>query len=325
MRDFRQSDIFTAMNNGNAIMTQLAIAVRSIDAKYILNDKLKEPIENMNKAYRDTLTTKVIEAIRSNRLILISMPIDRQFPSSVPYFKVKKHGQDVVIVDLTKFAVTQRSDTGAVESVKIDIGKLYGMATPAYIALEVLNEHTAIPSGIMKDMAYIWAKLFNRILTSQKIFIGSKERYEAFMYYAAKFFLIYYMQAPLPVVDNISSSIINGIESQYLVTIENRLKHKKIDLYHDWTTFAKTMFSDEITNIKSAATAGMTVEQFLRLYATYMGRDAIIALWSADYFFWVIFNAFNHTWIVNDRAFQSIVDEEPKVMSSMLRGIYKEI
>ena len=97
-------------------------------------------------------------------------------------------------------------------------------------------------------------------------------------------------------------------------------------MYQDWSTFAHTMFSNEITNIRAITNVEMNAEQFLRLYSNSMGRDgAYLALWSADYFFYCLFVTYNKAWILSDRSWQTITDENPKIMPRIISGLYKEI
>ena len=326
MRVFSASDIFIKMNAGNGIISQLQNAVKSIDNKCILNNRLDDALDLMNKGYKDSLTTKVIEAVKKYRIIVVSLPIDKRFPAHIPYLRMKRNGKDCVVVDVSKYAVTDRADDGTISAVKIDMTKLYALLVPSYMALEVLNEYTTISSETIKWMALLWAKMFNKILMSQKIFVGSPERYEAFMYFAMRFFMIYYVGAPLPVVDNISGEFIKNSKSRYILTIENNLRHKNIDLYKDWNTFSGTMFSNEITNIRAVTNVDMNVDQYLRLFSSYMGRDgAYLALWSVDYFFYCIFVTWNHTWILSDRAWQTVVDDDPKILPRILRSCMREI
>lgn len=326
MRKFTDSDIFQKMNTGNGITNQLQIALRAVDEKTIINKYLEDALNTMNKVYRDSLTTQVIEAVHSGRILIVALPIDKVFPASMPYLKTKYNGKDHVVVDLSRYCTITRDDSNNIEGIKIDIGKLYAVLVPAFMALEVLNENTVISSETAKYLALLWAKMFNKILMSQKIFVGTSERYEAFMYFAMRFFLIYYMQIPLPIVDNLSNQYINGAKSKYIMTIESNLKHKNINLYADWNTFAYTMFSDEITNIRAVTNVNMNVDQYLRLFHTYMGRDgAFLSLWSADYAFYCFFVTWMHVWILNDRSFADIVDDDPKMLPKILRGLCKEI
>ena len=326
MRKYSESDIFVRMNLGNGIQKQLLEAVRNLGDKVIINNRMKETLDAMNKAYRESITTKVTEAVRNGSIIVIVAPVDKRFPAHIPYLRGKLNGKDRVIVDMSSYAVVKRDDRNNIEELKLDVPKLYNLLVPAYIALEVLNENTVVSTETIKELANLWAKLFNKVLMSQRIFVGNKERYQAFMYFAARFFMIYYMQTPMAIVDNISNQIVGGVKNKYILIVEDNLRQKNIDLYKDWSTFAYTMFSNEITNIQAVTNVDMNVDSYLRLYSNYMGRDgAYLALWSADYFFYCLFVTYNHAWILNDRSWADIVEADPKALPKIMRGLYNEL
>lgn len=326
MRSYTNSDIFIKMNSGNAIYNQLSAAVKSIDDTCVLNTKITDSLDNMHRAYKETLTLKVIDSVKNFEIIIVSMPIDKRFPANIPFIKTKRHGKDCVIVDMSKYSTVTRNENGGIIDAKCDIPKLYNILIPAYIALYVLNNETVISTETTKWMAYLWARLFNRVLRSQRVFVGNDERYEAFMYFAMRFFMIYYLETPIAIVDKISGEFIKNVKSKYILMVESNLNQKQINLYQDWTTFAYTMFSNEITNIRSITNVEMNAEQYLRLFSSYMGRDgSYLALWSADYFLYCLFVTFNKAYILNDRAWDDVVNDNAKIMPRILSGLYKEI
>ena len=326
MRHYSNSDIFIKMNTGNAIYNQISNAVKSIDDSCVLNTKISESLDNLQRAYKETLTLKAVDAVKNFEIILVAMPIDKRFPANIPYIKTKRNGKDCVIVDMSKYTAVKRNDNGGILEAKCDVPKLYNILIPAYIALYVLNNQTVISTETTKWMSYLWATLFNRVLKSQKIFVGNPERYEAFMYFAMRFFMIYYLETPMVIVDKISGEFIKNVKSKYILMIESNLNQKNINLYQDWATFAHTMFSNEITNIRAITNVEMNAEQYLRLYSSYMGRDgAYLALWSADYFFYCLFVTYYKAYILNDRAWDTVVNDNPKIMPRILSGLYKEI
>lgn len=326
MRKYTDSDIFIKMNSGNSIYNQLALAVKSIDEKSIINNKLSDTIDSMQRAYKDGIVILAAQAIKKYDVILVSLPIDKKFPANMPYVKTKRKGKDCVIVDLSKYASIQRDASGNIISATCDPNKLYNLVIPAFIALKVLNSDTVISTETTKWLSYLWAKLFNKILMGQKIYVGNPERYEAFMYFAMRFFMIYYLGTNLAIVDKVSSEVLKGPKSKYILMIESNVRQKGIDLYKDWTTFAHTMFSNEVTNIRAITNVEMNAEQYLRLYSMSMGKDgAYLALWSADYFFYCLFVTYNRAYILNDRAWESIVNDNPKIIPKILNGLYAEI
>lgn len=326
MRSYNQSDIFTQMNAGNNIINQLGISLKAMNENTVVNKRMLDSLNAMYRAYKDGVTLKVIDAVKSYDIFITILPIDKRLPANMPYAKIKRNGKTSVLVDISKYANVIRTDTGDIESIDMDIPKLYNLLIPAFIALNVLNDKTVVSLETTKWMSYLWAKMFNRILMTQKIFVSNQERYEAFMYFAMRFFMIYYMQTNLAIVDRISNEFIKNAKSQYILMIENNLKQKNIDLYADWNTFAYNMFSNEMTNIKTGTNIDMNIEQYIRLFCNFLGRDgAYLALWSADYFFYCIFATYNHAWLLNDRAWSAIVEDNPKAMPRIINGLYREL
>ena len=326
MRSFKECDIYERMNKGNTISKRLIISMQSVNSKYILNNKMDDILSTLAKTYKDTVTIKAIEAIKQNRIFIVALPLDKVFPANIPFVRVKRNGSAVVIVDITPYATLEKvGDSDTIASVKIDIVKLYSILIPAFIALEVINEETSMSSDVMKDLSYLWAKMFNQILMSQRVFVGNRERYQAYMYYAIRFFLSYYIQAPAPIVEKISRGYIGDVDSSYILMIEDAIKRKQVDIYSSWEAFASTMFSNEITNIRAATNIEMNIEQYIRVFTTNLGKGSYLALWSADYAFYCFFCTWEQSYILSNRAFSPIVDADPKLMPRLLRSLYQEI
>jgi hypothetical protein len=326
MRLYNNSDIFIKMNSGNAIYNQLTTAVRSTNDTCVLNGKISSSLDNLQRAYRETLTLKAIDAVKSFEIILVAMPIDKRFPANIPYIRTKRNGKDCVIIDFSKYCTIKRNESGGIIEASCDIPKLYNILIPAYIALNVLNGQHVISTETTKWMSYLWAVMFNKVLKSQKVFVGNPERYEAFMYFAMRFFMIYYLETPMAIVEKVSGEFIKNVKSKYILMIESNLNQKQINLYQDWSTFAYTMFSNEITNIRAITNVDMSTEQYLRTFSGNMGRDgAYLALWSADYFLYCLFVTSNKAYILNDRAWDDIFNENKNAMPRILSGLYKEI
>lgn len=326
MREFTKSDIFEKMNYNNTIYNGLQNAVKHIDNTNIANPQLGPLIDKLHRIYKESIIMDISKAINDYSLIVITMPMEFRFPASIPYLKTKRSGKECVIVDLSKYAQVRKDDNGKIIEFTCDLTKLYNYLVPAFLALKVLNGETVLSTETTKWLSYMWAKLFNRILTSQRIFVGSEERYEAFMYFAMKFFMRYYLETNPNIEENIAKEFIKGNKSKYIYMVEENMNQKGLDLYQDWTAFATSMFSNEITNIKSASSVDMNVDQYIRLYSNYMGRDgAYLALWSADYFFYCLFVSYNRAYILNDRAWDTILSENLKVMPRLINGLVKEI
>jgi hypothetical protein len=315
------------MNSGGSIYNQIVNAVRSVADNTIVNKKMAQTLSGMTHAYKDTITARILTALNNYEMILVVLPIDRRFPANIPFIRTKRQGKDCVIVDISKYAtVTRDEGTGDITVATCDVTKLYNLTVPAYLALKVLNKETVLSSETIKWLSLMWARMFNKVLMAQKIFVGNTERYEAFYYFAMRFFMIYYLQIPLPLVDRISLSYINNVKSKYILQVEERLRTKDIELYKDWNTFASLMFSNEVTNIRMETGAELNAEYYIKLFASSMGRDgAYMALWSVDYFFYCLFVSYNKAFILNDRNWEDIVLKDAKAMPKLITSLFQEL
>lgn len=326
MLSYLDSEIFQLMNRNNVITDKLKECGRAIGEKTIINTKI-ETMDAFLRTYRDSIVALIKRDIDKRHIILICPEIDKRFPAYIPYIKTKIMGKDTLVVDMSRFARVTKDESGNITSVNIDIDKLYSILVPGYIYLHLLYDGVALPSEAIKLMSMMWAKMFNKVLISKKIFVGNNERYEAFMYFAMRFFMKYYLQCPDAVVDNISLNYV-GTKSKYIMYIENNLSMKGVNLYRNWTTFASTMFSNEITNLAAFTQNGANMDEklYLQLFDSSLGKDgAFIALWSAPYFLYCIFSTFNQSYCLNDRAWQDVVLADKKMVPNLMNALVKEL
>lgn len=325
MRSYLNSEIFQLMNRNNAITNKLKECGQAISEKYIVNKKI-ETMDSFIRTYKESVISLIKNDIDKRNIILLYPEIDKRFPAYMPFIKTKLMGKDVLVVDLSRYGSVTKNDNGEIEKVNIHHDKLYSILVPGYIYLHLMSDNVALPSEAIRLMSIMWAKMFNKVLISRKIFVGNKERYEAFMYFAMRFFMKYYLECPDPVVDNISLAYV-GTKSKYIMFIENNLDLKQINLYSNWTTFASTMFSNEITNL-SMVSQGATMDEklYLQIFDSSLGRDgAFIALWSAPYFLYCLFSTYNQSYCLNDRAWQDIVLSDKKMIPNLMSALIKEI
>lgn len=326
MRTYKESDIFIRMDKNSVITTQIRKCVLSISNENIMNNMLEHQYSALRTAYKQTIVMQVIEAIKTGGILLIHMPVDKRLPAFMPYVKVKRNGRDTVIVDISKYVTVGRTPDGKIGEARVDIVKLYNLVVPAYLALYAFVPGTVFSTETTKHMAYMWGKTFTKILVSQRMFVGSKDAFECFMYFAMKFFMTYYLDTPGSVIDKICLDYIGGTKSNYILAVEDKMKVKDIPVFSDWVTFVTTMFSNDITNIKGGAAVEMSIEYYLSLFGSYMGREgSYLAFWSADYFLYCLFVTFNKAYILNDRAWQNIVLEDSRTMTKLLVGLFKEV
>ncbi len=327
MLKYNDSEIYQMMNRGGVITDKMKEVGSAINEKIIVNTKI-DTLDGFRRTYRETITNLISESIRTREILIVCPDIDKRFPANIPFLKTKINGKTVVVVDFSKYATVDKIDTGEIAKVSIDVDKLYNILVPAYLYLKLFYDTVSLPSESIKLFAIMWAKMFNKVLISRKIFVGNAEKYEAFMYFAMRFFMTYYLQTPDPVTDSISMGYIGGVKSKYIEFVEYNLASKGINLYANWSTFASAMFNNDVTNIASFNTSGIVMDAkfYLQLFDSYMGKDGgYLALWSVPYFFYTLFVTYNRGYILNDRNWEDVVLKDKQNMPKLLNSLYKEL
>lgn len=326
MRDFRESQIYQLMNRNGILDNQLREAGKAINGATIINNRL-ESLEPLRKIYRETVVLQALKAVEKNQILLVVLPEDKRFPAHIPFMKTKS-AKPIEVIDLSKYAKANKDEDGKIISYTMDVDKLYVLLVSAYLDLVLFSESTALSSESIKRLSIMWAKMFNKILQAKKIFVGNKERQDAFMYFAMKFCMKYYIQCPDPVIDSVCEQFIGPNKSRYILFVEENLAKKDIDLYQDWTTFARTMFDNEVTNLASFNPngGGMDIRLYLQSFEMYMGKDgAYMALWSIPYFVFCCFSTNRKAGILNDRAWADVVLDDARMIPKLMDSFYKEL
>lgn len=326
MRSFKDSDIFQLMDRGGAIANQLKVSGQAVNNNTIVNGKL-ETLDAFKKTYHETITNLICTDLAAGNILLVVLPMDKRFPAHIPFLKTTG-GKAREIVDVSQYAKVDRDEDGNILKVNVPIDKLYAILVPAYLDLHLFYDTVALPSESIRWLSALWAKMFNKVLSAKKIFINNSERYEAFMYFAMRFCMKYYIQCPDPVIDSITDAYIGGQKSKYIQFVEGNLARRGIDLYRDWSTFAKTMFDNDVTNLSAFNTSGTVMDErlYLQSFDMYMGKDgAFVSLWSIPYFVYCLFATYNRADIFNDRAWQDVVLDERQAIPKMMNSFYKEL
>ena len=326
MLQYRDSDVYKLMNRGDAIRAKEIEAGRAISGSVILNGKI-ETMEGFRRTYRESIAVIIANMIAKNEILLVAPNIDKRFPAQIPYMKTKMGGKPIVVVDFGKYAQLTRDDNGNIVSAKIDVDKMYSILVPAVIDLKLFTPTTVLPSETIKLLSIMWATMFNKVLMAKKAFVGDSERYEAFMYFAMRFFMTYYLEIPQPLIDKISLDYCKGAKSKYIDFVEANLDLKSININSGFIPFIQTMFNNEVTNLQAHNTAGLSMDPrgYLQTFDSYMGSGSHLALWSMPLFLYCVFVTYNQCWILSDRAWASVVLDDKKMVPKLMDSLYKEL
>ena len=333
MRHYTDSDFYKSVNAGNSFQNKLAQTLRSISPRIILNDKIDSDLDQLKKVYKESIIIKVINAIKKNELIIICPTPENRFQSFCPFVKAKVKGKECVIIDVSAYTSVKLGEDNEIEGYSVDIDKLYALTVPAYISLKLYGPGVVLPSEATKYLSYIFARMFCNTLQTNALGVlqNHAERYEAFMYFAMRFFMIYYLECPMGIVDSISNGFLSAGKSEYINFIESRVADMGINLYENFGCFCRNLFNNEITNIKGMAQKVNDVNQstFLTIFKNQYSINAIMSLCSVDYFTYAIFAAYSKVNIMNDRGFDVVLvgrrNEYKRDVPRLFDALYKEV
>jgi hypothetical protein len=330
MRSVIDSDVYQkALNKNNSVNSKIAALVMGKSHSVILNGELESDFDTMIKVFKSPVTIEIVNAIHNNQMDLFTTDLASKFPSCMPFVKYSKGGEAKVAVDLSAYATEKKdSDSGKIEY-KIDAKKLYVLCLPAYLTLKLFDKNTVLPPVTISKTALMWAKMFNKILNRTIGLTLNKERYEAYMYFAMKFYMIYILNCPQAVVDSVTKAYLKNDKGYLINFMEDRINTKKIDFYGSFETFCHTLFDNEISNIKGVRVNNLSEEMNYKFYMqkfieTYRFQS-LLSLSSFPYFLFVLIASYNYSDIVSDRAFEDIVLEDSKDLPSVLASLYKEL
>lgn len=218
MRLIQNSDIYAdILNKGNNVSDKIFKVLSGQSGAIVLNDKLKKELDTIQRVYKEQVVIAFIKAIKDNNIILAKIPVENKFPTCLPFVKYKKADGPKLLINLTDYLTERKDPDSGIITYEIDIKRLYVLCLSGYIYFKFLDESVALSPDIIKNSALIWARMFNKVLIKTIGINTNKERYEAFMYFAMRFFMKYFLDSPDIVVDNISNAYLKNGDRKSVV------------------------------------------------------------------------------------------------------------
>lgn len=336
MRQYKDSDSYGYFNRGNGIDEKLRKCLSKVNNDTILNSKIDRCFTTILRAYRESIVQKAVEATRKGRILFVRLPKpsrtdkeDYRFPQIIPFIKVKRAGNECVIVDISRYS-TEETAGETVVGYNVDIPKLYVFLISAYVSLELCGQNSTLPMEAAKAASHLFARYFIQVLIRMGLLTGNKERTEAFYYFAIKFYLFYYINAPEAMVNSIAINAIGGRKSELISFMEDKIASGIANGYSPWdslSNFNKMLYDNEVTGIRTqkARINDINESSYMTKFISMYSKNALVMLWSFDYFFFVLLSAYRKTNIVFDRAFEDVFKENAREMPKLMDSIYKEL
>lgn len=334
MLNITESDIFR-MENGTNIFTNKVGAVLQRAAAnpngnedvIILNGRITESINNLKKMHNEPVIIRAINDIQSGRMILVDLSAKYSLPACLPFIRYKGNTETKILVNLTQYLERTKTKTGEV-LYRISVPKLYCLVLCAYLTLNVFNERYILPGKALSSAAYMWASMFNKILSRTVALSTNKERYDSFMYFAMKFFCIYIAQVPDQVAEDVANGyLIKKGRKDFDMVKEMKLRMENFNYkpYKDFESFCYALFDERVTNLRGIVADSVAKEInesfYLKRFINQYSFTALFSLAAFPYFLFTVLNASAKTRIVNDMAFQDFIDDKDYNVIQLLNAL----
>lgn len=282
----------------------------------ILNEALEETtLTRFGTNFKDPIALKALLAVRNGELVLFTAKPEYNLPECIPFFRYTFKGQAKVAVNLTNIVSTTGSEVkGNISYMVEDLRKLYAMLVAAYLQLKI-PEPSDYPIKAIEFGSMMWARMFCKVLNRTIGLSTNKERYEAYFYFAVRFFLITLIGAPETAVANISKTVLrSGTKTPIILMIEEQVEKQKINMYLDFTTFCNVLFNNDISGIKGMRMLSanpnekLNVSFYLRRFVDSYNQGAIMSLASVHYFTWMVICCVKKAYLVNIKMLADVFD-----------------
>lgn len=311
-----QTDVFQYFEQSGARLSDRIRALVTSNVSVILNEKLEETtLTRFGQSFKEPVALKALIAVRDGRLVLYYAKPEYNLPECMPFFRYTHNGKTKVAVNLTNITQVEGdpNDVNSLIYTVDDMRKLYAMLVAAYINLMV-PDPTKFPIRTIEFGAMMWARMFCKVLNRTIGLSTNKERYEAYFYFAARFFMKYLIGVPDNTVDSSSAALLKNGKSPLILMIEEKSQAAGINMYENLTTFCNTLFNNDFSNIKGMrmvmANPGekLNFTFFIRRFIDTYHQSAIMSLASVHYFTWMVLCVQKKAYMLNIKMLGDVFD-----------------
>lgn len=328
MKNFTDSLAFRSADEAMAISAKMKRLLHDGMKPLSYND-IKDNLNIIKRVYKSPIVSDIINAIQNGILLPFYTETAAKMPGFEPFIRYKQGGVTKVAVDLTNY-INVKYDSETEENIySIEIKELYIMLLGAYYLI-VLTPETRINVDAGEIASRIWAKSFAKVLSKQMGLTTNRDKYNAVLYFAAKFFAISVLEFNEAIADGF---VLNDDgKTNTIKEIEYKVSLKKethsIDMFQNFESFCKIIFDDSITGIKSMRISKMTGDMnatyFRKCYADMFGINTLLTLESFPHFLWTFSAAANGAYkIVKVKAFDDLYTSNDylRFMAAMSKSI----
>lgn len=325
------TDVFQFFEKSGArISDHIKAIVTQPTAAVILNEKLEETtLTRFAQNFKEPIALKALIAVRNGDLVLFYAKPEFNLPECVPFFRYTLKGKTKVAVNLTNITQVNGdvNDPNSLVYSVDDMRKLYAMVVSAYINLKV-PDPLQFPIKALEFGAMMWARMFCKVLNRTIGLSTNKDRYEAYFYFAARFFMTYLVGAEQGTVDRVSMALLRDGKTPLIQMVEEKSSEAGVNMYQDFTSFCSTLFNNDFSNIKGlrmvSANPGekLNVSFFIRRFIDTYHQSSIMSLASVHYFTWMVICTQKKAYLMNIKMLGDVFDVGEG--TKYLAGIYTQ-
>jgi hypothetical protein len=285
------------------------VGVKPADAYTELNSKLSEDLLYYKAAYKSPIMKKVFAAVDSGKIRLVySNTPAFDPPSFFPY--VISPEADYIALNCTQMVKESVGNDGSKEFSfhKSMEDRLITGLFSAYASLVILTKEYIMTTGTATIGADIWSTIFINTLQKMVALDGDMGKVAAFKYFAAKFFMIYYLGLSVETANKGAASIVAGGKPDDVGKMEARMERLKLDPYSGFFAFCDTMFNNEVSNIQGFKYGGdLNSITFIYEYIKRYDASSLVLLLGIHYFFYAMVDQYKQSRIFTSRALTDLI------------------
>ena len=324
MRELKDSDIFsTVINKGNGIYAKINAILGKVEPSVmilneILSDEIKKKIVDKR---RDQVSADMLTAVMQGRMVLFLVAPDKNITNALPFFIYKQQGIRKVAVNLTSYVVKDKLPDGSIDyNMGQYVNIIYSILHSAYLALDKFEPNTVLSPDALYYSAVLWAEMFNKPIFDV-IGLQNIDRKKAFMYFAIRFFLGYFMECPETQIDSLSMKYI-GKKNDLILYMDDYIANREVNLYEGIIPFCQLLFNSEF-NCVVGINSKMNVTFYLARFNQSYSANALLSLCSFPYFIFVMVAAVSKCNLVKDKAFDRIFNDNKSMVNKLLISVLK--
>lgn len=204
----------------------------------------------------------------------------------------------------------------------MDIRQLNSLVVTAYLFLN-FKPNTLIPPDVTETLAIGWARMFNKVLCQTMGLNTNPDRYNAFSYFAMKFFMIYFLDISEKSADVFVSNMVKNGKNSFIRQMEEIIVARNLHPFDSFENFCNMLFDHDITSIGSARAMGeLNVASYLKVFTRIYGMNSIFSLAAFPYFLYTYISVNNANRGFNRRVFEDVM-VNPKSYMRVMKDLSK--